>query len=101
MVGREAGESAAKITRSILRVVDAAARGMNNVCDWLAEALAPRLEQVQPDKIADAEPRILLPAATALTYSMDDELIREMFANLISANMNLDTRPAPIRRLSR
>ena len=37
-------------------------------------------------------PRIAVPALQALTYSLDDELIREMFANLLAADMNAETK---------
>jgi hypothetical protein len=51
-----------------------------------------RLKGVPREKIVPPEPRIAVPALQALTYSLDDKLIRDMFANLLAADMNVDTK---------
>jgi hypothetical protein len=47
---------------------------------------------VPPEKIVEPNPRVAVPAAQALTYSLGDELVREMFANLMAADMSADSK---------
>jgi hypothetical protein len=51
----------------------------------------PNLKYPLPEeKIVAPRARIAVPAVQALVYSMDDEFIREMFANLLAADMDED-----------
>ena len=54
--------------------------------------MSERLKDVPPDQIVEPDARIAVPATQALIYSMNDELIREMFASLLAADMNAATK---------
>src|SRR5215475_2977069 len=75
-----------------LGLVEGAVFGLKQVGDWLRAEVAKRLEDVPEDKIIQPDLRIAVPAVQALIYSMNDEIIREMLANLLASSMNLETR---------
>lgn len=68
---------------------------------WIANAnyklqetnilIAKKLENISVDKIKTPEDYIAIPALQALSYSMDSEELREMYANLLAKAMNTDT----------
>lgn len=58
----------------------------------MRHAVAERLKGLPEEKITKPNPRIAVPATQALVYCMSESLIREMFANLLAADMNLDTK---------
>lgn len=54
--------------------------------------LAQKLEQVSPDKIVTPESYVAVPAIQAISYSMDSKELRNLYANLLSKAMNIDTK---------
>lgn len=52
--------------------------------------LAKKLEKVEPEKIVPPEPYVAVPAIQAISYSMNSEDLREMYANLLANSMNSD-----------
>ena len=52
-----------------------------------------KLKAIEPEKIVPAESYIAIPAVQALSYCMDSELLREVFATLLSNAMNIDYKP--------
>ena len=56
------------------------------------ELLAQNLENVEPEKIVPPEPYVAVPALTALSYSMDSEELRKMYANLLAKSIYKDTK---------
>lgn len=69
---------------------------------WIAEReynlaeteklLAQKLEHVGEDKIVTPEPYVAVPAIQAISYSMNSEELRELYANLLAKAMNSDTK---------
>lgn len=69
---------------------------------WIAEReyklaeteklLAKKLEHVGEDKIVTPEAYIAVPAIQAISYSMDSEELRNLYANLLAKAMNIDTK---------
>lgn len=53
--------------------------------------LAQKLEHVGEDKIVTPEAYVAIPAIQAISYSMDNEELRNLYANLLAKAMNLDT----------
>lgn len=49
-----------------------------------------KLKAIEPEKIVSAESYIAIPAVQALSYCMDSELLREMFATLLANAMNME-----------
>jgi len=54
--------------------------------------LAQKLEQVSPDKIITPEPYVAIPAIQAISYTMNSEELRNLYANLLAKSMNVDTK---------
>jgi len=86
----EAGRTAAQIVQHALRAIGAVVYCGSEVCEWLQRRLAEKLKDVPPEQLTSPDPRIAAPAIQALTYSMDDETIREMYANLLATDMQVD-----------
>lgn len=56
--------------------------------------LINKLENVEPNKVVQPEMHIAVPALQAISYSMDNEELRNLYANLLSKSMNIDTKDA-------
>lgn len=60
--------------------------------DETKKLLEKKLENVEPDKIVPPAPYVAIPALQAISYSMDSEELRDLYANLLSKAMNVDTK---------
>ena len=54
--------------------------------------LEEKLKNVPEEKIVEPEPYVAVPAIQQLSYSIDNPDLREMYANLLAASMNADTK---------
>lgn len=54
--------------------------------------LEHKLENVDPEKIVTPESYVAVPAIQAISYSMDSEELRNLYANLLAKAMNSDTK---------
>ncbi len=54
--------------------------------------LAKKLEHVGVEKIVTPEAYVAVPAIQAISYSMDNEELRELYANLLAKSMSIDTK---------
>lgn len=54
--------------------------------------LAEKLKNVPEENIVEPEPYVAVPAIQQLSYSIDNPDLREMYANLLAASMNTDTK---------
>lgn len=69
---------------------------------WIAEReyclaeteklLAAKLENIPADKITTPDGYVGVPALQAISYSMDSNELRELYANLLANAMNIDTK---------
>lgn len=57
-----------------------------------AKLLEKKLEHVDEDKIVTPEPYVAVPAIQAISYSMNSEELRNLYANLLARAMNTDTK---------
>jgi Abortive infection alpha len=89
-LGKELGEVSLKVGQMLLRPIKGLVGGLESIGAWLGAAITKRLSKVPEGKIVAPSPRIAVPAVQALVYSMEDEFIREMFANLLAADMDVD-----------
>ena len=88
---QEVGKFVARIPRAI----NAAFSGLDkwilnkeyNV-DETKKLLAQKLENVNPEKIVEPEPYVAVPAIQAISYSMNNEELRNLYANLLAKAMN-------------
>ena len=54
--------------------------------------LEKKLANIAEDKITEPESYVAVPAIQQLSYSLDSEELREMYANLLASSMNIDTK---------
>lgn len=52
--------------------------------------LAEKLKHIPEEKIVEPEPYVAVPALQQLSYSLDSEELRELYANLLASSMNID-----------
>ena len=84
-----------KVIALIPQIID---RALLPVQKWVAEGqyklaetkklLGKKLENVSPENIVSPESHIAVPALQAISYSMDNEEIRNMYANLLTSSMH-------------
>lgn len=67
------------------------AKQENNVART-KQLLEQNLENVEPEKIVPPEPYVAIPAIQAISYSMDSEELRIMYANLLAKSIYSDTK---------
>lgn len=54
--------------------------------------LEEKLKHIPEDKIVEPEPYVVVPAIQQLSYSLDSEELRELYANLLASSINADTK---------
>lgn len=54
--------------------------------------LEAKLANIDPERIITPEPYIAVPVLQAISYCMDNELLRNMYANLLASSMTLTTK---------
>lgn len=54
--------------------------------------LEEKLKHIPEDKIVEPEPYVAVPAIQQLSYSLDSEELRELYANLLASSINADTK---------
>ncbi len=92
---REVGKMAARIPCAI----NAAFSGLDewilnkeNNLEKIKNLLPPNLKNVDPEKIVVPEPYVAVPAIQAISYSMDSDELRELYAKLLAKSMVTDTK---------
>jgi hypothetical protein len=91
----EAGKTAALLLRTINAALSPLEIWVLNKEYNVAETkklLALKLENISPDKIVTPEPYVAVPAIQAISYAMNSEELRDLYANLIAKSMNIDTK---------
>lgn len=64
--------------------------GENNL-DKVAESVSKNLKNVDESKITTPAPYVAIPALQAISYCMDNDELRNIYAKLLSTAMNIDT----------
>jgi len=88
-----------KVVSLVPRAINAALSGLRiwilkrefNVKET-EKLLEEKLANVSEEKIIPPDPYVAVPAFQAISYSMDSEELRNMYANLLSKAMNKDTK---------
>lgn len=91
-LGQKAGALVYRVGDLLIRALQPLVFGLEKTADWIHQAVTTRLKNVPQENIVAPNPRIAVPAMQALTYSIEDETIRDMFANLLAADMNSETK---------
>lgn len=92
---QEVGKFAARIPRAINAAFSGLDKWILNkeyAIDETKKLLEKKLENVDPNKIVEPEPYVAVPALQAISYSMDSEKLRNLYANLLAKSMNIDTK---------
>lgn len=56
------------------------------------EAIEEKMKSIPPEKIIEPEPYVAIPAIQQLTYCQDNQLLRNLYANLLVSSMDIDTK---------
>lgn len=91
----ESGKFFGRIMRAInaaLAPIDCWILERENHVTRTKKLLENNLKNVDPDKILPPEPYVAVPAIQALSYSMDSEELRTLYANLLSKSIYSETR---------
>lgn len=92
---KEAGKFVARIPRAINAAFSGLDKWILNkeyAIDETKKMLAQKLADVDPEKIVEPEPYVAVPAIQAISYSMNSEELRNLYANLLAKAMNSDTK---------
>lgn len=88
-----------KILARIPRAINAAFSGLDKwilnreySVDETKKLLAKKLNNVNPDKIVEPEPYVAIPAIQAISYAMNSDELRNLYANLLAKSMISDTK---------
>lgn len=92
-------QESGKLIARIPRTINAVFAGLDK---WIAERegalakaeqlVAIKLKDTDPEKIVEPEPYVAIPAIQAISYSMNSEELRNLYANLLANSMISDTK---------
>lgn len=92
---QEVGKFAARIPRAINAAFSGLDKWILNkeyAIDETKKLLEKKFENVDPNKIVEPEAYVAVPAIQAISYSMNSEELRNLYANLLAKAMNSDTK---------
>lgn len=92
---KESGKTAALLVRAINAALSPLEIWVMNKEYNVAETkklLEQKLENVAPEKIVSPEPFVAVPTIQAISYSMNSNELRNLYANLLAKSMNVDTK---------
>lgn len=88
-----------KFTARIPRAINAAFSGLDKwilnkeyAIDDTKKLLEQKLKNIDPEKIVPPEAYVAVPTIQAISYSMNSEELRNLYANLLAKAMNSDTK---------
>lgn len=85
-------QTVAKTIHIVLAPVSALVWGFEQIKDFVSTRVADKLKDVPPENIATPKPNVAGPLLESLKYTGHEEMLRDMYANLLAASM--DTRTA-------
>ncbi len=85
-------QTVAKTIHVVLAPVSALVWSYDQIKDFVSTKVAEKLKDVPPENISTPKPNVAGPALESLKYTGHEEMLRDMYANLLAASM--DTRTA-------
>lgn len=92
-------QESGKLIARIPRAINAAFAGIDK---WILNKeysveetkrlLAAKLDKIDPEKIVEPEPYVAVPAIQAISYTMNSNELRNLYANLLAKSMITDTK---------
>ena len=92
---QETGKMLARIPRAINAAFSRLDKWILNreySVDETKKLLTEKLNKVDPDKIVEPEPYVAIPAIQAISYAMNSDELRNLYANLLAKSMISDTK---------
>ena len=92
---QETGKMLARIPRAINAAFSGLDKWILNreySVDETKKLLTEKLNKVDPDKIVEPEPYVAIPAIQAISYAMNSDELRNLYANLLAKSMISDTK---------
>lgn len=87
---KEIGTALERTVHALLFPVRGLCWGFEKIEQTVTTGLERRLEKVKPEKLHTPEPEIAVPLMQALTYTAQNDTLREMYLNLLANSMNED-----------
>ena len=87
---KEIGTVLGRTVRALLSPVRGLCWGIETIEQIMTSGVTKKLENVLQEKIHAPEPEIAVPIMLALTYTAQNDTLREMFLNLLANSMNSD-----------
>lgn len=94
-----AAQESGKLVARIPRAINAVFAGLDK---WILnreysveetkKLLAAKLDKIDPEKIVEPEPYVAVPAIQAISYAMNSDELRNLYANLLAKSMINDTK---------
>jgi hypothetical protein len=85
---QEVGNVTGRTVKALLSPIRGLLWGWEQIESFVEESLKKRLEKIPEDKRKSPEPEIAVPLLQALTYTAQNETLREMYINLLANSMD-------------
>ncbi|WP_256003658.1 DUF4393 domain-containing protein [Pedobacter deserti] len=87
---QEVGSVAGRTVKAFLAPLRGLLWGWERIEDFVETEVKKRLDKIPEEKRKSPEPEIAVPLLQALTYTAQNETLREMYVNLLANAMNVD-----------
>ncbi|MFC3811380.1 DUF4393 domain-containing protein [Lacihabitans lacunae] len=87
---QEVGSVAGRSTKALLAPLRGLLWGWERIEEFVESEVKKRLDKIPEEKRKSPEPEIAVPLIQALTYTAQNETLREMYINLLANSMNSD-----------
>lgn len=87
---QEVGSVAGRTVKALLSPLRGLLWGWEKIEVFVENAVKERLDRIPDDKRKSPDPEIAVPLLQALTYTAQNETLRDMYVNLLANSMNID-----------
>jgi hypothetical protein len=87
---QEVGSVAGRTAKALLAPVRGLLWGWERIEEFVESEVKKRLDKIPEEKRKSPEPEIAVPLLQALTYTAQNETLRDMYINLLANSMNSD-----------
>lgn len=87
---QEVGSVAGRTVKALLSPLRGLLWGWERIEEFVENEVKKRLDKIPEDKRKSPDPEIAVPLLQALTYTAQNETLRDMYVNLLANSMNTD-----------
>src|SRR5690554_6650232 len=87
---QEVGSVTGRTVKALLSPLRGLLWGWERIEEYVESEVKKRLDKIPEDKRKSPDPEIAVPLLQALTYTAQNETLREMYVNLLANSMNTD-----------